>query len=102
MEKKMVENILQNLFKMVADRRDNPIVASYTNYLQDKGDDYIARKVGEETIELVLALKDKDKAGVIHETADILYHLTVAIESLGITWDDVAAELEARRLDGFH
>lgn len=98
----MMENILQNLYQMVEDRRKSPVVASYTNYLQDKGDDYIARKIGEETIELVIALKDKEKASIIHETADILYHLTVAIENMGITWDEIAAELRSRRIAGFH
>ncbi|HHT24987.1 MAG TPA: phosphoribosyl-ATP diphosphatase [Clostridiaceae bacterium] len=98
----MVENILQNLYRMVEDRRKNPVVASYTNYLQDKGDDYIARKIGEETIELILALKDKEKDAIIHETADVLYHLTVAIENMGITWDDIANEMGSRRIAGFH
>ncbi|MGB4609369.1 MAG: phosphoribosyl-ATP diphosphatase [Saccharofermentanales bacterium] len=97
-----MENILQNLYRMVKDRRKNPVVASYTNYLQDKGDDYIARKIGEETIELVIALKDKEKAAIIHETADILYHLTVAIENMGITWEEIAIELGTRRITGFH
>ncbi|NLJ70363.1 MAG: phosphoribosyl-ATP diphosphatase [Clostridiaceae bacterium] len=102
MENRMVENILQGLYQLVEDRRKNPVVASYTNYLQDKGDDYIARKIGEETIELILALKDKEKAAIIHETADILYHLTVAIENVGITWDEIANELRSRRIVGFH
>lgn len=98
----MVENILQNLYRMVEDRRKNPVIASYTNYLQDKGDDYIARKIGEETIELILAFKDKEKDAIIHETADVLYHLTVAIENMGITWDDIANEMGSRRIAGFH
>ena len=98
----MKENFWQNLYQMVEDRRKNPVIASYTNYLQDKGDDYIARKVGEESIELVIALKDKEKAAIIHETADVIYHLTVAIENMGITWDEVADELESRRILGFH
>ncbi|NLM19539.1 MAG: phosphoribosyl-ATP diphosphatase [Clostridiaceae bacterium] len=102
MENKMKENFWQNLYQMVEDRRKNPVIASYTNYLQDKGDDYIARKVGEESIELVIALKDKEKAAIIHETADVIYHLTVAIENMGITWDEVADELESRRILGFH
>ncbi|HHU53626.1 MAG TPA: phosphoribosyl-ATP diphosphatase [Clostridiaceae bacterium] len=97
-----MENILLSLYRMVEDRRKNPVVASYTNYLQDKGDDYIARKIGEETIELVLAIKDKEKAAIIHEAADILYHLTVAIENLGITWEEISVELATRRIAGLH
>lgn len=93
----MNTNILQELYYLVADRRENPVVASYTNYLQDRGDAYIARKVGEESLELVLALKDKDKDQIIYEAADVLYHMTVALENMGIEWTAVANELKIRR-----
>ena len=93
----MDTNILNELYALVKDRRENPVVASYTNYLQDKGDAYIARKVGEESLELVLALKDKDVNEIVSESADVLYHMTVALENLGIEWSDVSEELNIRR-----
>lgn len=89
--------ILDDLYALAKDRRQNRVVASYTNYLQDRGSDYITRKVGEESLELVLALKDEDKEHIIHETADVLYHMTVALENLGIKWSEISDELEIRR-----
>lgn len=91
------KNILQELYAIVVDRRANPVVASYTNYLQDRGADYIARKVGEESLELVLALKDNDRDQIIHEVADVLYHITVALENSKIEWPEVSEELKIRR-----
>lgn len=90
-------NILQELYALAADRRANPVVASYTNYLQDRGADYICRKVGEESLELVLALKDNDRKQIIHEVADVLYHITVALENSKIEWSEVSEELKIRR-----
>lgn len=91
------KNILRELYDLVIDRREHPVVASYTNYLQNKGEDYIARKVGEESLELVLALKDRDRDKIIHEMADCLYHMTVALENCGITWPEISEELKIRR-----
>lgn len=91
------KNILRELYEIAVDRRKNPVIASYTNYLQDRGEDYIARKVGEESLELVLALKDKDRDQIIHEVADCLYHITVALENCGIEWPEISEELKIRR-----
>ncbi|NLJ95408.1 MAG: phosphoribosyl-ATP diphosphatase, partial [Clostridiaceae bacterium] len=88
---------LDDLYALAKDRRQNRVVASYTNYLQDRGSDYITRKVGEESLELVLALKDENKDHIIHETADVLYHITIALENLGIKWSEISEELEIRR-----
>ncbi len=90
-------NILEHLYSIAEDRRAHPVVASYTNYLQDRGEDYIARKLGEECLELILALKDRDKGEIVHEAADVLYHLTVALENCGIRWSEVSEELKIRR-----
>ena len=54
------------------------------------------KKLGEEMAELVTACADGDAARATEEAADVVYHLTVALRSLGVGLGDVAAELDRR------
>ncbi|MCC6799914.1 MAG: phosphoribosyl-ATP diphosphatase, partial [Anaerolineae bacterium] len=69
---------------------------SYTNALLDAGEDEIVKKVGEEAIEVVLAVKGQGDQRVIEELADLTYHCLVLLAQRGLTPDDLAAELERR------
>ena len=80
------KDILQRIYDIVVDRRENPKEGSYTNYLFDKGIDKILKKVGEETAE--------DE--VVYEISDLLYHLTVLMVEKGVVWEDLYQELESR------
>lgn len=82
---------------VVIDRKKNPETGSYTNYLFEKGEDKILKKVGEEAAEVVIAGKNHDKAEIAYETADLMYHLTVMLVDNGMTWDDVYKEMKKRR-----
>lgn len=95
----MTENykILDELYSVITDRKDNPKEGSYTNYLFDKGVDKILKKVGEETAEVIIAAKNKSKDETIYESADLLYHLMVLFVETGITLDDIYIELQKRR-----
>lgn len=77
--------------------RARPALAPRTAKLLDEGVAKMAKKVGEEAIELALDAVAGDRRAVIGETADLLYHLVVLIDALGIGWDEVAGELERRR-----
>lgn len=55
-----------------------------------------AKKVGEEGVEVALAAIGQDKAALVSETADLLYHLLVLLESRDVTLDEVRDELERR------
>ncbi len=57
----------------VMDRKEHPEEGSYTNYLFDKGEDKILKKVGEEAAEVVIAGKNRDKDEISYETADLIY-----------------------------
>lgn len=89
-------NFLENLYLTIQDRAKNPKEGSYTNYLIDKGMNKILKKVGEEASETIIACKDNSKEETIFEVADLMYHLTVMMQQLGITWADVKDELEKR------
>ena len=90
-------DIMQELYAVILDRRENPVEGSYTNYLMNKGTEKIAKKVGEEAVEVCIAAAKKDKNGVIGEIADLQYHLLVLMADQGITLEDVNSELRNRR-----
>ena len=82
---------------VVIDRKANPEDGSYTNYLFDKGEDKILKKVGEEATEVVIAGKNRDKGEISYEVSDLIYHLTVMLVDNDMTWDDIYKEMERRR-----
>ena len=81
----------------IIDRKNNPEDGSYTNYLFDKGEDKILKKVGEEAAEVVIAGKNRSKEEIAYETADLMYHLTVMLVDNGMTWEDIYAEIKRRK-----
>lgn len=90
-------NMLFELYDVALDRQNDPQPGSYTNYLLDAGLDKIAKKVGEECVETILAAKNGDKKEIAAETADLFYHLTVLLAERGVTYEDVFQELRERR-----
>ncbi len=89
-------DFLDTLFATIQDRQAHPKPGSYTNSLFDAGEDEIVKKVGEEAVEIILAVKGQGRQRVVEETADLVYHLLVMLAAQGLTWDDVRAELEKR------
>ena len=84
---------LEKLFKLVRDRKKNPINGSYTNkLLNDKN--LSKEKILEEINELILAVNENSNK--IHEAADVLYHLIVYFETNNIKIESVIEELEKR------
>jgi phosphoribosyl-ATP pyrophosphohydrolase/phosphoribosyl-AMP cyclohydrolase len=69
---------------------------SYTAELMRGGVQRIAQKIGEEGVELALAATQDNHAEVISEAADLLYHVMVLLRHEGMTFADVARELERR------
>ena len=78
---------------VVMDRKEHPEEGSYTNYLFDKGEDKILKKVGEECTEIVIAAKNPDKEEIKYEISDFLYHMMVLMVEKGITWEDITNQL---------
>ncbi len=90
------EDILKSVYEIIIDRRENPKEGSYTNYLFDKGIDKMLKKVGEESAEVIIAAKNKDKGEIIYEISDLMYHLSVVMAERNVTWADIYAELKIR------
>ena len=64
----------------------------------EKGLDKILKKVGEESTEVIIAAKDRDKKETIYEIADLTYHVMVLMIEAGITLDDIHKELASRHV----
>ena len=81
------------LQRMIEGCIKQPEEGSYTNYLLIRGIDKIAKKVGEEAVELVIAAKNEDKEETIDEAGDFLYHMMVLLAAKGVKLSEVGAEL---------
>ncbi len=88
--------MLGKLQRIVLDRKEHPAEGSYTSYLFEKGIDKIAKKAGEEAVEMVIASKNEDKEELIGECADLLYHTLVLLAARGVSLSDVCTELNKR------
>ena len=89
---------LDDLMKLIEGRKTDPKEGSYTTYLFEKGIDKILKKVGEECTEVVIAGKGGDRAEAIFEIADLTYHIMVMMTEMGISLDEVRAELASRHV----
>ena len=88
----------EGLMELIAGRKTEKKEGSYTTYLFEKGLDKILKKVGEETTEVIIAAKDKDKKNTIYEIADLTYHVMVLMIEAGISLDDIHKELASRHV----
>jgi phosphoribosyl-ATP pyrophosphohydrolase len=85
---------LENLIKLARDRKTSPVEGSYTNKLLD--DKSLSKaKVLEEVNELIEAVEEN--SNIIHEAADVIYHLLMYLEANDIKIEDVMSELEKRK-----
>ena len=89
-------DVLQRLWQAIDARRGADPASSYTARLLARGNAKIAQKFGEEAVEAVIEGVRGDRAALVGESADVLYHLFVLWAAAGVTPADVAAELERR------
>ncbi|RMG68918.1 MAG: phosphoribosyl-ATP diphosphatase [Nitrospirae bacterium] len=98
----MERRVLEELYQVIADRKENPREGSYTCYLFKKGRDEILKKLGEEAVEVIIAAKSDDTSHTTYEVADLIYHTLVMMVETGISLDDLYRELESRSgMSGF-
>ena len=93
---------LDDLAAIIRSRARDTAEASYTKSLLDKGPARVAKKFGEEAVELVIAAVEGGANPIISETADVLYHCLVLLEASGVAITDVMAELERRTARSGH
>ncbi|MBK8208851.1 MAG: phosphoribosyl-ATP diphosphatase [Rhodospirillales bacterium] len=88
--------ILEKLFAIIESRRGADPASSYTARLLNKGRAKIAKKTGEEAVEVVVAALAEGRGELAAESADLLYHLLVLWASVGIKPSDVWAQIAKR------
>lgn len=98
----MTSFTLDSLAEIVRARSSGEAKASYTKSLLDKGPAGTAKKFGEEAVELVIAAVEGEAKPIIGEAADVLYHLLVVLESVGVPLVDVLSELQRRTAQTGH
>ncbi len=87
---------LEDLAAIIRARAAASADKSYTKGLLEGGPELIARKLGEEAVETIIAALGDDAGAVRNEAADLLYHLLVLLEVKNVELKDVLAELERR------
>lgn len=90
------EDILAELWRLFDERRQSPPPGSHVASLLARPDE-ARKKVGEEAVEFVLASREEDRAHVVHEAADLLFHTLVLLYLKGVPFGEVLDELRRRR-----
>lgn len=89
-------NFLEELEAVLRERKEKMPEKSYTANLFREGDDRILKKIAEEAGEVLLAGKNHNHKEIVHESADLLFHLLVFLVHADVPLHDVIKELEIR------
>ncbi len=89
-------DIITDLWRVFEERKASQAESSYTVKLM-KNRNLLLKKIAEESSEVIIAAKDKQRKEVVYEAADLLYHLMVLLYDEGISMQDIYKELEGRR-----
>lgn len=91
-----IYSVIDTLYHTLQDRKNSSIENSYTAKLLSKGENHILKKICEEAGELCFAVKDNNVDEIIYESADLTYHVLVALAFKDINPDRVKQELAKR------
>lgn len=89
---------LDGLYELLLGRKAERPAGSYTTYLFDKGREKILKKVGEECTEVIIGAMKDSREETVFEVADLTYHVLVLLAEMGVTPDEVRAELARRHV----
>ena len=92
----MNNTFLEELFNKLNSKANENSSISYTAKLMDEPE-LLAKKIGEETTELIIDFIKKNKKGIVHESADLIYHLLVLWISVNVKPQDIWKELSNRK-----
>ena len=92
----MSKDVLSRLAAIIKSRRTARPEDSHTRRLLDEAPLKPAKKLGEEAVEVAIAAIAQDRKALVGETADMLYHLLVLLESPEVPLEEVFEELERR------
>ena len=90
------QEILNEVYRVICERRKAPADESYVASLFDRGLDKILGKIGEEAVETAVAAKGGDPRQLVHEMADLWFHCLVLLGYCELTPEQVFSELQRR------
>ena len=90
-------DIIDELFGVIEQRKGGDPEKSYVARTLSRGREHVAKKVGEEGVEVALAGALGDKKSVVSESADLLFHLLILWSATGVAPAEVLDELSKRR-----
>lgn len=93
----MKDKIIRDVYKVLEDRRDNPIDSYTSKLMKDeskRAEDKILEKIGEEAAEVIIASKNNEN--LVYETTDLIFHALVLLVYKGINIDELFDEFERR------
>ena len=93
---KVDAKVIERIFEVINERIQNPSEKSYVSRLTAEGEDAVLQKIGEEAVELILAIKEDKPKEITHEAADVLFHIMVLFAKKGIALTSIFEELERR------
>ena len=96
MNKNNETDFLQDLFNIIQNKAKGKDKKSYTKFLLKSGKNKIAKKLGEESTELLIDYLNGTKKRTIEEASDLIYHLFVLLYSKKISLSDIKKELTKR------
>ncbi|OEC84928.1 MULTISPECIES: phosphoribosyl-ATP diphosphatase [Methanobacterium] len=94
----MKDTIIREVYRVLEDRRDNPIDSYTSNIMKDdkkRGEDKILEKVGEEAAEVIIASKNDEN--LVYESVDLIFHTLLLLVYKGIDIDDIFDEFARRQ-----
>lgn len=96
-DKPATSAVIDELYQVIRSRKENPVEGSYTCKLFSGGMERIAKKVGEEAAEVIIAGMKGLKSEIRYESADLIYHLLVLLADSDMTPSEIYSELASRR-----
>ena len=93
----MKDTIIRDVYRVLEDRRDNPIDSYTSNLMKDdkkKAEDKILEKVGEEAAEVIIASKNDEN--LVYESVDLIFHTLLLLVYKGVDIDEIFDEFERR------
>ena len=102
MKREEAGSVIDELFAVIEQRKGGDPDTSYVARSLSRGREHVAKKVGEEGVEVALAGALDDKPGIVSESADLLFHLMILWSATGVSPAEVLEELSKRRgVSGF-
>jgi len=96
-QSKADSEIINEVYRVIQDRKLNYQSDSYVCKLLSNSEDILPKKIGEEAVEVIIALKGRDKNAIIYEVADLWFHTLVALGNYNISPQEIFNELKKRR-----